>query len=155
MKAKKRRELTETRAIFTINSTREPNLVDKCMQLHQHQQGSLIAARFSGKMCPDYKYILKMHPPFSTSLLSISSSTLTKEEDGLIRSFTNVNQFSSQRLQPDSITRFIRLHVKQGTNIPKNSSNTLKETYSTNWMKNTNEISNSVFHASNKLENFG
>jgi len=72
VKAKKRRELTETRAIFTINSTREPNLVDKCMQLHQHQQGSLIAARFSGKMCPDYKYILMMHPPFATSLLPMA-----------------------------------------------------------------------------------
>ena len=74
----------------------------------------------------------KNHSIFIRRNLSISSSTLTKEEERLIRSFTNVNQFSSQRLQPDSITRFIRLHVKQGTNIPKNSSNTLKETYSAN-----------------------
>ena len=35
-------------------------------------QGSLIAARFSGKMCPDYKYILMMHPPFATSLLPMA-----------------------------------------------------------------------------------
>ena len=74
----------------------------------------------------------KNHSIFIRRNLSISNRTLTKEKERLIRSFTNVNQFSSQRLQLDSITRFIRLHVEQGTNIPKNSSNTLKETYSTN-----------------------
>jgi len=41
----------------------------------------------------------------------------------------------NQRLQHDSITRFIRLHIEQGTINAKNSSNAVKETYSANCMK--------------------